>query len=561
MKFRRPSALVPVSMIAAVTMFVGVLAGCSTVTEPPPNKNEAGGISDINPRPVSDIRDGGNLRLALSALPDNWNTISADGNNAETTGLVRPTMPRAFDTDAAGRLTVNHNYFIDVKLTNTDPQQITYTINPKAVWSDGSPITWEDIKSQANALAGADQGFQIASTAGFDRVQSVDRGVDDRQAIITFKQHYAEWQGQFSGNSFLYPKRATETPEAFNKSLLNEPGLSSGPFMVTSIDRGQGRVVLSRNPRWWGAIPKLDHFTFTVLDSTATMPALQNGELDAVGLGSVADMKTAELTPNISIRRAPSTQFSVLLINGAKGSVLEDPRVRVAMAKAIDRKTIAQATQYGMVHDPHPLNNHVYVEGQAGYQDDAPKFDPAEAAKELDAAGWKLQDGVRVKDGRQLEIRDVMYSSDAWTQVALVIQHSLADIGVKLTLDPRPAAGLFTDVLPKGDFDFAQISFVGDAFPLSSLPQAFALNDGDIQNNFGRIGSPELNQLIDDTLSELDPKKAIEMANEVDRQVWAEGQWLPLVQSPGNMAVRSDLANYGPAGLASLDYTKIGFVR
>ena len=62
-------------------------------------------------------------------------------------------------------------------------------------------------------------------------------------------------------------------------------------------------------------------------------------------------------------------------------------------------------------------------------------------------------------------------------------------------------------------------------------------------------------------ICELDPAKALTLANELDKMVWAEGFSLPLTQTPGNMAVRTKLANYGPAGLGDLDYTTIGFLK
>ena len=203
-------------------------------------------------------------------------------------------MPRAFKTDEAGELSVNTDFFTSVELTSTDPQVVTYTINPAAVWSDGSPITWEDIASQANALSGRDPAFLIANTSGFDRVAKVERGVDDRQAVLTFDQHYAEWQGQFAGNSMLYPKAVTATPEAFNSSLVDGPGVTAGPFVVTDIDRAQNRITLGRNPKWWGNAPKLDSITWSVIDDAARVPALQNNEIDAVGLATIDEVRTAE---------------------------------------------------------------------------------------------------------------------------------------------------------------------------------------------------------------------------------------------------------------------------
>ncbi|MEU7630110.1 ABC transporter family substrate-binding protein [Nocardia sp. NPDC049220] len=550
--------------LAIAAVAIGLVAsGCSSNDEdaPPGSSASLGTTNDINPRDVGDLRDGGNLRLAISAFPANWNTLSNDGNDAEIGGIERPMMPRSFTTDAAGQLSINTDYFTDVQLTNTSPQQVTYTINPKAVWSDGTPITWADIQSQAHALSGADKAFLIANNIGFDRVEKVERGVDDRQAIITFKQHFAEWRGQFAGNTFLFPKSVTATADAFNKSLVDGITLTAGPFLVQSTDRAQGRIVLGRNPTWWGATPKLDTITYSVLDSSAQLLALKNNEIDAVGIGTRDDLKAAKDTPGIGIRRAPGNAWNHLTFNGAPGSPLADPKLRVAVSKAIDRQGIVTAIQNGLVENPKPLNNHIYIQGQVGYQDNSLGFDPAAAAKELDDLGWKLNGDVREKDGRKLEIRDVMYQEDTWVQIAQIIQQNLGAIGVKLNIETKPGKGYFTDVIQPGNFDVAQWTWVGDPFPLGSLNQIYGYNPNDLQGNYGRIGSPEINALIEQTVSELDPKKAMELANQLDRKVFEEGHSLPLMQSAGNVAVRADLANYGAAGLASLDYTKIGFVK
>ncbi|WP_028476013.1 ABC transporter family substrate-binding protein [Nocardia sp. CNY236] len=520
-----------------------------------------GTSSDINPMPPDGVREGGNLRLAVTAFPGNWNTLSNDGNEGEIADIERPLMPRAFTTDSAGRLTVDKDYFTDVQLTGTSPQQVTYTINPKAMWSDGTPITWEDIRSQAWALSGADKRFLIAITNGFDRVAGVERGVDDRQAVITFDQPYAEWRGQFAGNAALFPRSVTADPESFNHSLVDGMGPTAGPFLIQSTDRAQGRIVLARNPTWWGNQPKLATITYTVLDRAAWVSALQNNELDAVRLSTIDDVMAVRGTPGLVVRRAPGNRWRHITFNGAPGSILADPKLRVAIAKAIDRQGIANAIQNGLVETPAPLNNHVFLQGQQGYRDNSLDYDPDVAAKELDELGWTLRGNFREKDGRRLVIRDVMYAEPTGIQIAQIIQQNLASVGVELVIDTRPRAGFFTDVVQPGDFDAVQFVFTGDAFPLSSIPQVYAYHPDDLQANFGRIGSPALNALIDRTLSELDPQKAIELANRVDRAVFEEGHSLPLTQSEGNFGVRASLANYGSAGLASYDYTTIGFVK
>ncbi|MFI9413532.1 ABC transporter family substrate-binding protein [Nocardia gamkensis] len=550
---------------AGLAAFALIAAGCASGADDSAAglSDALGTTSDINPKNRDEVREGGNLRLAVTSFPANWNTLSNDGNDGEIADIERPLMPRAFDVDAAGNLTVNRNYFTDVALTGADPQQVTYTINPAAVWSDGTPITWEDIAAQAHALSGRDKRFSIAITNGFEFVDKVERGVDDRQAVLTFNHPYGEWRGQFAGNSSLFPKSVTADPESFNKGLVDRLGPTAGPFVVQSADRVQGRIVLGRNPRWWGATPKLDTITYSVLDQAAWASALQNNELDLVRLASIDEVKTVRNTSGLVIRRAPGNRWRHITFNGAPGSILADARLRVAIAKAIDRQGIATATQNGLVENPKPLNNHIFLQGQDGYQDNSAPvaYDPDQAAQELDALGWKLNGDVREKDGRKLEIRDVMYNDPLWVQIAQIIQQNLARIGVRLTIDTKPGAGYFTDVIIPGDFDAAQFIFSGDAFAMSSIRQIYYYDPHDLQGNYGRIGSPELNALIERTLTELDPKKAIELANEVDRKVFEEGHSLPLTQSDGSFGARADLADIGSPGLASYDYTKIGFVK
>jgi peptide/nickel transport system substrate-binding protein len=298
-----------------------------------------------------------------------------------------------------------------------------------------------------------------------------------------------------------------------------------------------------------------------VLDDAARIPALQNNTINATGTGTLDELTIARNTAGVSIRRAPSPGWYHFTFNGAPGSILADRALRQAVAKGIDRQAIASITQRGLTDNPVPLNNHILVAGQQGYQDNsaAVAFNPDQAKSELDALGWKLTGGqFREKDGKQLVIRDVLYDAGSTRQVAQIAQSTLAQIGVNLAIDTKPGTGFFSNYISKGDFDIAQFAFLGDAFPLSSLTQIYA-QDG--ASNFGKIGSPAIDAKIEQTLQELDPDKARALANELDVMLFDEVFSLPLFQSTGNVAVRSNLANFGAFGLADPDFTKIGFVK
>ena len=138
-------------LISAALVATLTLTACSSGNEETPpagGSAELGATNDINPQDVGNLRQGGNLRLALTAFPANFNSLHIDGNIADAAGMLRATMPRAFRIAADGSATLNTDYFTGAEITGSDPQVVTWTINPKAVWSDGTPITWKDIAAQ-----------------------------------------------------------------------------------------------------------------------------------------------------------------------------------------------------------------------------------------------------------------------------------------------------------------------------------------------------------------------------------------------------------------------------
>ena len=377
---------------------------------------------------------------------------------------------------------------------------------------------------------------------------------------MTFAQNYPEWRGMFAGNTMLLPKSMTANPDVFNKGQLDKPGPSAGPFIVSSVDKTAQRITLSRNPKWWGTPPLLDSITYLALDDAARIPALQNNTIDATGIASLDELKIVQNTAGIAVRRAPGPSWYHLTFNGAPGSILSDKALRQAVAKGIDRQAIVNVSQRGLVDNPTPLGNHIFVAGQEGYQDNSAvvAYDPEKAKAELDALGWKLNGPVREKDGRKLVIRDVLYDSPSGRQAAQVAQNTLGQIGVKLELDVKPANGFFTNYVNVGDFDITQFSWVGDAFSLCCLNQMFTTG---AESNFGKISSPEIDAKVEEVLDELDPAKARALANDVDKMLWDEVFSLALYQSPGNSGVRRTLANFGPAGIGDLNYSTIGFMK
>ncbi|HYH30273.1 MAG TPA: ABC transporter family substrate-binding protein [Pseudonocardia sp.] len=517
---------------------------------------------DINPMDPAQLRDGGDLRWPISNYPQNLNYHQFDGTEGDTSDIIDPMMPQTFLVQPDGSLEPDLRYMTSVELTSTDPQVVTYTINPEATWNDGTPITWEDFRAQWQALNGTNPAYTVSATNAYAPIAGVERGVDDKQAVVTWSRPYSDWQAAFSP---LYPASTNSDPEVFNTGWLEEPQVTAGPFRVASIDRTAQEIVLERDPNWWGPMPKLDRIIFRTVDTAAQPNALANGEIDLYEISSIISLyERAQQIPGVAIRRSLAPDMRHITFNGAEGSILADPQLRIAIQKGINRQPIAQALMGRIVPNPEPLANHIFFNGQEGFQDNDAivEYNPDEAAAMLDDLGWVREgEGTRTKDGQPLVIRNVIPSTTPNSeQEARIVQEQLRTLGVDMQIVTVPVNDFFERHILVGDFDMTHFSWLGTPFRVSSTQSIYGLFE-ETQQNFGRIGNEKINQLYLEATSELDPQRKIELGNQLDTEIFASGHSLPLYQRPNVYAVRDTLANIGAYGFADPIYTDIGFVR
>jgi peptide/nickel transport system substrate-binding protein len=327
-----------------------------------------------------------------------------------------------------------------------------------------------------------------------------------------------------------------------------------------------------RNEKWWGNRAKLDRIVFRVIESNAQIDALANGEIDAMDIGPDASTyNRAKGIANVEVRVAGGPNFRHITINGTSPN-LQDVRVRRALAMGIDRATIAKALLGPLGVSAEPLNNHLFMANQDGYQDNSGevgKYDPNRAGQLLDEAGWILDGNVRKKDGRPLEITFVIPAAViASKQEAELVQNMLAKIGVTVRISTVPSNALFDKYITPGQFDVTVFSWMGTAYPISSSKSIYGkptTNDKgelDVRQNFARVGSDEIDTLYNQAIQELDRKKAAEIANRVDALIWQEVHSLTSYQRPELVACKKTLANFGAFGFADpWVYQDIGWVK
>ncbi|MEV5557484.1 ABC transporter family substrate-binding protein [Nonomuraea wenchangensis] len=518
---------------------------------------------DINPRPRDQVKDGGTLRWGINELPAQWNRNHVDGNLAVAASVSNALLPSPFYSDEKAEITPDRDYVLEAEVTARRPRQVvTYTLNPKAHWSDGKPITWADYQAQWRALNGKDPAYRIASATGYQDIEKVARGKDDHEVVVTFARPFGDWQSLFGP---LLPAATNSSAEAFNTGWLNKIPVTAGPFKFGGFDQTAKTVTLVRDDAWWGDRAKLDRIIYRAAEQDSLIGAFSNGELDIIDVGpSAPDYARARATSGAEVRQAAGPDFRHFTFNGSS-ELLRDRNVRRAVQLGINRQAIAQSDLQGLDWPIALLDNHFFMNTQEGYQDNAGEYgayDPARARRLLDAAGWRLDGAVRRKNGKPLELRFVVPSGvQISKQEGELAQSMLAQIGVKLTIRSVPSGDFFTSYVIPGNFDITPFSYIGTPYPVSSSFGIYAnAPDGKTWNaNFGRTGSAAIDEAMSRAAQSLDPAEGRSLANAADRLLWQEVNVLPLYQRPQNVAVKETLANVGARGFYDLHYENIGF--
>jgi peptide/nickel transport system substrate-binding protein len=564
-----------VALLASVAGVALVATACGGSPGGSPNAGATKGSGDtgvkaldVNVQPRDKVADGGTLRWPIDQLSTQWNYNQLDGPNVATSDVMLSMMPATMVSNEKAVVTPDPNYVTSATVTSTSPQVVTYELNDKAKWSDGTPISVKDYEAQWNALNGTNPEFLVASTTGYELVSSVKAGKDDHEVVVTFAKPFADWRSLFSP---LYPASVQNTPAGFNTAYLNKIPVTAGPFKLSKIDQTQKTVTVVPDPNWWGDKPRLDRIVFRAMEQQASIQAFANNELDVVNIGANAEgYKQASGVSGGDVREAAGPDYRHFTVNGTS-PMLSDPAVRRAVAQGINRSAIAQSDLNGLNWPVRTMDNHFFVNSQEGYRDnsgDVGTYDPEKAKAGLDAAGWRLNGQFRQKDGRTLDLKFVIPTGVPRSKSeGELTQAMLADVGVKITIQAVPSDAFFDKYINVGNFDITPFSWIGTPFAISSAKSIYENPKKDdkgelaIQQNYARVGSGEIDALLQAASSELDVAKARDLINQADKLVWDEVHSLILYQRPQIYGARANLANVGAFGFKSPKYEDMGFVK
>lgn len=191
----------------------------------------------------------------------------------------------------------------------------------------------------------------------------------------------------------------------------------------------------------------------------------------------------------------------------------------------------------------------------------APKGTPAPAS-----AATK----VLAKNGKALALRFVLPSgpgSETLRTVAGRISSMLAKIGIRTEISKVSDESYFKDHIASGQYDLALYSWPASAFPATDARPIFAkpvpAADGslNVEQNYTRVGTDQVDQLFDQAVTTLDAAESRSLIRKADSRIWAAAGSIPLYQRPQLTAAKKNLVNAGAFGFQTPVYEDMGFLR
>ncbi|MEU5585227.1 ABC transporter family substrate-binding protein [Streptomyces chrestomyceticus] len=522
------------------------------------------GAQGLAPHPVSDLKQGGTMRVSVQQWITQSNPHQIDGTQGDASAITSMVEPSLFSLDAKGEPRPDPDFLASAKVVSTSPQVVSYRLNPQAKWSDGKPLGWRDFEAQWKALNGSDDRYRAATNSGYEQIGTVERGADDHEVRVTFSTPYADWQSLFDP---LLPASLNATPESFEKGWVGRIPVTGNAWKVGAFDRTAQTVTLVPDPAWWGRKPRLDKIIYWALDGTSTLDAYLNKEIDDTSAVDPEKYQRLKNDRGADIRVGARWDQVTLSLNGGRGP-LADVAVRQAVTLGVDRAALAKVAGKDLPFQPRALDNHFFMPDQAGYQDNTGGFgkrDVARARKLLDAAGWR-DNGAgepRTKDGRPLTLEYVM-PGDALalqTDQAKLVQRMLGEIGVGVRLRRVPGSDYFDKYVHRGNYDLTQFRQVDRVFRASSYADYRMPRGDNAFTNYGRVSSPEVDRLLLEATRTTDVARQRTLYNQADARIWKLGHSIPLYQRPQIIAVRKGLVNHGAPGLGDEDPKAIGWLK
>ncbi len=424
----------------------------------------------------------------------------------------------------------------------------TYKLNKDLKWSDGEPMTADDV---VYTITRAVEEGWVNHSATLANITATAIDAQTVEIVSAVPDPKLPGLGVYILPKHIYEKiSADEMP-----NYPADDNVSGGPFMI--VERKEGEFIrLAQNPNWFGKKPTIDQVVFRLYETAeAQFNALKAGELDAIDDVPVKIFTgvAAGEVENVVGVAGNQGSFSELAINAScatgigNGHVaLKDRKVRQAINWAIDRQLLVDKLLNGfgvpavsLIPSANPAFD-LKIDASEAYS-----YDPSKAGALLDEAGWKDSngDGVRDKDGVELKLRYFDRSTSGAGETTPFITGWLKDVGIATDVKTLDEDSLIAEQ-SKSEFDlytWGWTPYVDPDNMLSYFTTSQVPTDPDVGGyNDANWCNEEYDALYARQNVELDPAKRAELIQQMHRVFYDEAAYAVLYKYDNLQAFRSD---------------------
>ena len=436
---------------------------------------------------------------------------------------------------------------------SADGKVVTITLRDDVTWSDGEPFTADDVVFTYDMIM-SDANVPLGRYPYEDFVASVEAS-DATTVVVTFKEPFAPWLTSIF--TYVLPKHVLqpvfEADGTIDQAEWNRnPTVGIGPFVFDQWETGS-HISFKANPNWINP-PKLEQiFVRIVPDDAAQEAAILAGDTDIGVFLSSDQIEKLEADGTVKVLAVSSGYNEGWFLNvdpATTHPAMLDVNVRKAIALATDRFTIVNDL---LVADINPVNSTFWSMTPPYNADLEPyPYDPEEAKRLLDEAGWvdSNGDGTRDKDGVELVLRYATTTRELRKSVQAVVQQQWTLVGIGAQLD-NYSGDIFwngyNDGGPQalGQYDIAEFSTVPGGFPDPdssgwTCAQRVSADNPDGSNTQGYCNE-KIDELIAKQAVTIDPAARQEIFAEIQQIMYDDVIYIGMWQDPDLWSVSSRL--------------------
>lgn len=510
------------------------------------------------------------INIAISQAPTGYNGNTASTNSVYNTYVDNLTSAGFAAFTAAGELEPNTEFGTYEK-TSDDPLTVKYTINEDAVWSDGTPIDFDDVLLTWAALSGTHPSgetdpetgeeadiFQAASTNGFALMEKIEGEPGAKEFETVFSEPYADWEALLTPGTLMPAHIAAEqggmSPEGDGAELVEAiqaddiealkpvaefwnagwnyevdlPTLpdtallpSSGPYKLDNAVNGT--LTLVKNDQYWGEerAGKTDTMVFKTIVDEEAVQALQNGDVDVIDPSSpTVDTKAAleQIGENVTVDTGTSLTFSHIDLDQRPGAVFEDVKVRQAFQACVPRADMVDKFVTPIDPEGTVMNLREYQPGQPDYDR---VLDGAPAAQGDGTADIEGAKALLAEAGKTEPVKvSLMFASTSQLRADMValVKDSCDKAGFEII--PQPEAEWSAKLSQPGSWDAVIFGWSGSGLVASG--ESIYISEG--AQNFGGYADEEVDRLWSEIVTNTDEEQVVPLKTEMEQRL-AETQY------------------------------------